>query len=127
VQRAVAVDVAGAVYPRAKAVVGAEQLQRAAHRDQLCGRSGHEQLFCVQRVDRFARIERVELDAEDGVLEFGPGENGVDSFRQRSGPRRLRCGLDARREHKHGDEGCTDLIHGGHSKPRVSPNTLCAR
>ena len=112
VQRAVGPEITRAVDARVKPVVGAEDLQRAPHRHELGGRAGHEERVGVVCVDGRVRVERQELDTEDGVAELRTGHDGLDADRQ--GCRALARGMSSQPEPEH-DCGEDGLSHAASS------------
>ena len=97
------VDWTGAVDARMEAVVGAKLREECAFRKNFRGGSRHEQFVGIEGIDDFARVERIELDAEIRMRKFRAAYHLLDTLRKR------RLGLCARRrrlesENKHEDQ-----------------------
>ena len=77
------VDWAGAVDTRMEAVVRAKRREESAFGKNFRGRSRNEQLVGIERVDDFAGVQRIELNAEIRVSKFGPADYLLDALRER--------------------------------------------
>src|SRR6267142_1521080 len=89
---AVLVDWSGAVDAGMETVISAELREESAFRERFRGRGGDEQFVSVQRINDFAGVERVELDAEIGMSKFGAARDFLyplskNGFRLRTGGR----------------------------------------
>jgi len=89
---AVLVDGSGAVDAGMETVISAELREESAFSERFRGRGGDEQFVSVQRINDFAGVERVELDAEIGVSKFGAARDFLyplskNGFRLRTGGR----------------------------------------
>jgi hypothetical protein len=63
-----------------EAVVGAEFGEERTFGEDFRGGSGDKKFVGVEGVEHFAGLERVELDAEIGMREFGAAHDSLDAF-----------------------------------------------
>ena len=63
-----------------KTVVSTEQFEQSALSQKLGGGSWHQQFVGIQLIDRFARIQRIELNPKGGVGEFRAADNSLDTL-----------------------------------------------
>src|SRR6266404_2837603 len=70
-QFALRIDRADAIDTGTEAVVGAQFGKQRAFGEDFRSGGGDEEFVSVKSIDDFASVERIELDAEIGVSEFG--------------------------------------------------------
>src|SRR5260370_8168490 len=95
------VDWAGAVDAGMEAVVRAKRREKSAFGKNFRGRSRNEQLVGIERVDDFAGVQRIELNAKIRVSKFGPADYLLDALREsRLGLCVRRRGLESENKHQ---------------------------
>src|SRR5579863_8538325 len=69
-QRTVRADRAGAIDASVEAVIRAEKLERNTFGEKFRRRTGCEELLGAKCVDNFVIVQRIDFDAETGMLIF---------------------------------------------------------
>src|SRR5262249_12593573 len=77
---AMLVDRAGVVDTRVEAIIGAELCKEGAFGECFSRGGRHEELISIERVENFAGVEGIKLDAEIRVREFRAAHDFLDTL-----------------------------------------------